>query len=85
MISRAQRLSRATVTIDLSAVAANTRMLRDLVAPAQMWAVVKADGYGHGASAVGGAALAAGASSCASPPGRRRVRSAPTCPMRLCW
>ena len=61
MISRAQRLSRATVTIDLSAVAANVRMLRDLVAPAEVWAVVKADGYGHGASAVGGAALAAGA------------------------
>ena len=36
-------------------------MLRDLVAPADVWAVVKADGYGHGASAVGGAALAAGA------------------------
>src|SRR5262249_28671185 len=62
VISRAQRLSRATVTVDLSAVAANVRMLRDLVAPAEMWAVVKADGYGHGASAVGGAALAAGAS-----------------------
>src|SRR6476661_7091308 len=60
-ISRAQRLSRATVTIDLSAIAANVGMLRDLVAPAEVWAVVKADGYGHGASAVGGAALAAGA------------------------
>jgi len=41
--------------------AANVGMLRDLVAPAEVWAVVKADGYGHGASAVGGAALAAGA------------------------
>jgi len=61
VISRAQRLSRATVTIDLSAIAANVGMLRDLVAPAEVWAVVKADGYGHGASAVGGAALAAGA------------------------
>ena len=36
MISRAQRLSRATVTIDLSAIAANVGMLRDLVAPAEV-------------------------------------------------
>ena len=32
-----------------------------LVAPAELCAVVKADGYGHGAVAVGRAALAAGA------------------------
>jgi alanine racemase len=31
------------------------------VAPAAVWSVVKADGYGHGAEAVGKAALAAGA------------------------
>ena len=36
-------------------------VLRDLVAPAELCAVVKADGYGHGAIAVGQAALAAGA------------------------
>jgi alanine racemase len=56
-----QRVARATVTIDLAAVTANVEHLRDLVAPAELWAVVKADGYGHGATAVGAAALAAGA------------------------
>ena len=61
MVARAQRLSRATVTVDLAAVSANMEHLREVVAPAEVWAVVKADGYGHGASAVGGAALAAGA------------------------
>ncbi|MDX6546787.1 MAG: alanine racemase [Gaiellales bacterium] len=56
-----QRTSRATVTIDLAAVADNVTLLRERAAPAQLWAVVKADGYGHGASVVGRAALAAGA------------------------
>ena len=42
--------------------ATTSRVLRDLVAPAELCAVVKADGYGHGAIAVGQAALAAGAS-----------------------
>jgi alanine racemase len=61
VVARAQRPARATVTVDLAAVAANVAQLRDVVQPAEVWAVVKADGYGHGASAVGGAALAAGA------------------------
>src|SRR2546430_203514 len=47
--------------VDLEAVRANVRALRALVAPAAVCAVVKADGYGHGAVAVGGAALEAGA------------------------
>ena len=51
---RAQRLSRATVTIDLGAIEANVRRLREDVTPAEVWAVVKADGYGHGATVVGG-------------------------------
>jgi alanine racemase len=55
------RTSRATVTIDLAAIADNVALLRERAAPAQLWAVVKADGYGHGASVVGRAALAAGA------------------------
>ena len=55
------RAARATVTVDLAAIAANCRRLVDAAAPAELWAVVKADGYGHGASAVGRAALAAGA------------------------
>ena len=56
-----QRLSRAAVTVDLSAVAANVAHLREVVAPAAVWAVVKADAYGHGALQVGQAALEAGA------------------------
>jgi alanine racemase len=47
--------------IDCSAVQGNVRALRDTVAPARLLAVVKADGYGHGAVEVGRAALAAGA------------------------
>ncbi len=57
----AQRTSRATVTIDLAAIADNVGLLSRQAAPAELWAVVKADGYGHGASVVGRAALAAGA------------------------
>ena len=53
--------ARATVTVDLSAVSANIGRLMEAAAPAEMWAVVKADGYGHGAAAVGRAALASGA------------------------
>ena len=52
----------AWADIDLDAIAHNVGVLRDAVAPADVWAVVKADGYGHGAVAVAGAALAAGAS-----------------------
>src|SRR4051794_329624 len=47
--------------IDLDAVRANVRTLRAYVAPAELLAVVKADGYGHGAVEVGRAALDAGA------------------------
>jgi len=52
----------ACAEVDLGAMAHNVGVLRDLVAPAQLCAVVKADGYGHGAVASGQAALAAGAS-----------------------
>lgn len=52
----------ARAEIDLAAVAENVRTLIGLVAPAQVCAVVKADGYGHGAIAVSEAALDAGAS-----------------------
>jgi alanine racemase len=48
--------------IDLEAVRANTRALVELAAPAVVLAVVKADGYGHGAVPVARAALDAGAS-----------------------
>ena len=46
--------------IDLSAIRSNVRQVADLVAPAKVMAVVKADGYGHGAYRVARAALEAG-------------------------
>jgi len=47
--------------IDLDAVAHNVRLLADRAAPALLYAVVKANAYGHGAVAVGRAAIEAGA------------------------
>ncbi len=49
------------VEVDPGAVAHNVVALRAHVAPAPVWAVVKADGYGHGAFVVARAALGAGA------------------------
>jgi alanine racemase len=51
----------AEAVVDLGAVAHNVRVLREHAGNAQVMAVVKADGYGHGASRVARAALAAGA------------------------
>jgi len=53
-------MSRSLVTIDLAAIRHNVRTLRALLGGAELWAVVKADGYGHGAVDVGRAALEAG-------------------------
>lgn len=55
-------MHRSEVTIDLGAVRHNARALLGALGGAQLWAVVKANGYGHGASDVAGAALGAGAS-----------------------
>ena len=54
-------MARAWADIDLEAIGHNVRTLRREVAPARFCAVVKADGYGHGAVRVAQAALAAGA------------------------
>ncbi|MCV7378911.1 alanine racemase [Mycobacterium alsense] len=51
----------AEAVVDLGAIAHNVRVLREHAGAAQVMAVVKADGYGHGATAVARAALAAGA------------------------
>ena len=51
----------AEAVVDLGAIAHNMRVLRDHAGPAQVMAVVKADAYGHGATPVARAALAAGA------------------------
>lgn len=47
--------------IDLAAIRHNVRHLAEAAHPARLMAVVKADGYGHGAIEVARAALAAGA------------------------
>lgn len=51
----------ASARIDLSAIRHNVALFADMVADARICAVVKADGYGHGAAAVAGAAVEAGA------------------------
>jgi alanine racemase len=60
-----QRLRPVWAEIDLGAVRHNVGLLRALAGPAGLCAVVKADGYGHGAPAVARAALEAGAESLA--------------------
>jgi alanine racemase len=52
---------RSELTIDLGAVRRNAQRLLAALEGAALWAVVKADGYGHGAVDVAGAALGAGA------------------------
>jgi alanine racemase len=53
---------RSELTVDLGAIRRNVRTLLRALDGAELWAVVKADGYGHGAVDVAGAALAEGAS-----------------------
>ncbi|WP_410656551.1 alanine racemase [Amycolatopsis sp. lyj-112] len=52
---------RAEVVIDLSAIRHNVALLASRAAGAETMAVVKADGYGHGALEIGRAAVEAGA------------------------
>jgi alanine racemase len=54
-------MERSTFTIDVGAVRRNAARLLDAAGGAELWAVVKADGYGHGAVDVSRAALAGGA------------------------
>ena len=54
-------MHRSEVTIDLGAVRRNVKTLLRALDGAELWAVVKADGYGHGAEDVAAAALGAGA------------------------
>jgi alanine racemase len=53
---------RAEALVDLAAIRHNVAVLRAAAPGAELMAVVKADGYGHGAVRVAEAALAAGAS-----------------------
>lgn len=57
--------------VDLDAIAHNVRVLREFAGDAALMAVIKADGYNHGAVAVARTALSAGAGNSASPPSRR--------------
>lgn len=53
---------RSVVVVDLESIRQNVRQLHaKLSAPTEIWAVVKADGYGHGAFEAGSAAVEAGA------------------------
>ena len=54
-------MHRSEITIDLGALRRNVRTLLRTLDGSRLWAVVKADGYGHGAIDVAGAALGAGA------------------------
>jgi alanine racemase len=53
---------RAAAHIDVGAIEGNIRRLREIAAPAEVMAVVKADGYGHGLVQSARAAKAGGAS-----------------------
>jgi len=54
-------MHRSELTVDLGAVRRNARTLLRALDGAQLWAVVKADAYGHGALDVAGAVLDEGA------------------------
>jgi len=51
----------ARAVVDTSAIRHNVAHIRTTVAPARVWAVVKANGYGHGSVEVAHAAIAGGA------------------------
>jgi alanine racemase len=51
----------AWAEVDLGAVRHNVQLLCGVAAPAKLWGVVKADGYGHGAVAIARAVLDGGA------------------------
>ncbi|MDP5228020.1 MULTISPECIES: alanine racemase [Arthrobacter] len=55
-------LPERAAVVDLAAIRHNVRRIAGIAAPAKVMAVVKADGYGHGAVQVARAALDAGAS-----------------------
>ena len=78
---------RAEARIDLAAIAANTAALAGHAGSAQVMAVVKADGYGHGMLESARAALAGGASwlGVAFPSEARQLRAAGITAPTLAW
>ena len=69
-------MHRSELTIDLAALRRNARTLLHALAGCELWAVVKADGYGHGAADVAGAALGAGATGAVRRDGAGGARAA---------
>ena len=55
-------MGRSEITIDLGALRRNVERLVRVLGGSELWAVVKADGYGHGADDCAAAALGSGAS-----------------------
>jgi len=64
-MTAAARFRPAWAEVDLEALRHNVRVILERVTPAEVCAVVKADGYGHGAVEVSRAAIEAGAGSLA--------------------
>lgn len=54
-------MARSELTVDLAALRANVRRLLEVLGDSELWAVVKADAYGHGAADVAHVALEEGA------------------------
>src|SRR5207302_2989984 len=54
-------MHRSEITVDLGALRRNVRTLLRLLDGTELWVVVKANGYGHGAVDAAGAALGSGA------------------------
>ncbi len=77
----------AEIVVDLDAIGGNVRRLRELVAPAGLIVVVKADGYGHGMLEVARAARGAGADqiAVATPAEAVALRDAGDEGPLLCW
>ncbi|MBV7294717.1 alanine racemase [Corynebacterium sp. TAE3-ERU12] len=76
-----------TATIDLSAIAANVRRVREISGAPRIMAVVKADGYGHGIAQAARAVLAGGADQLgvATLDEARALREAGITAPVLCW
>jgi alanine racemase len=70
--------ARSVITIDRGALRSNIRRLRTVLGPAELWAVVKANAYGHGSETVGAIALEEGAAvlCVATVPEGRELRAA---------
>ncbi|GGD23432.1 alanine racemase [Nocardioides daphniae] len=79
--------ARAEIVVDLDAVAHNVATLREVVAPAALMAVVKADGYGHGMVEVARVARANGADwlGVATPEEAVALRASGDEGRLLCW